>query len=773
MDIYGLVLFFIIFLQIKASEIPLECFNVNIRHRVSVYEQNCVNDDIHCEYFFRGNISMKNCMFSTYSKLSIFNRKFRSIIESNGKITSLKYFYMNSSELDLFDASNNNLTDIPAGYFDKIPNIYVIDLSSNKLQEIKSTTFTHAYQLTAILLSNNKISEIDVHSFQHLTHLNYLNLNNNNIKTLTFKFSSEASMNSLYLNNNPLNNLIESDLTLMGAVEKIFYSWNRVQFLQFPDGNNFTVIFNHNFDGIVRISNNQYEIHCDLNSFSTLIEFNATSNSCNNMLKLLPCFHSPSVKSLNLSNNIIMYIDNAALNRFEFLHKLYLRNVKLLSFNFYILWKNLGLKLLDISYNNLNTLQNPSMLQKLYALNEFNVAGNQLNNTMEIIQHLNPSIEILDLSDSIIILSSKPFHLFPKLKRLVLRNTSISSIDFNPFKRIEHLLQLDISFNDLSNVDFHILSTTLVTLEVFRCVKCQIINVTRIIQCFGNELIELDLSENFVKRMDFDGNRFLNLKRLTLSRMNMDVIEFNGQWSLPNLNYLDISYNQLQKIDLKFLSNNMMELDLNENYLTQIIHFNIVHFQNIRVKISKNCFSHKHLEQMVLEKRNVFDDNWRNQKLCTDKEDTKLSIGDYIKIGLSFINIYIGIGLMIVIFIVFIVRGILIAKRLPNSDLSQSESKDFDEYFTIIKPSHRLKLNNNTYMNVNRTNDTYAVVDKSKKKKTRENITSNVLQTDDFDIYEDIIIVPKNVQDARIPNIAKNLGMNNDEPIYDDPLDHI
>lgn len=779
--ILGMVLFLIVPLQIKSSEIPLKCSDVINNDRVNIYDRRCDNSARGiCEYSHRDIISMRMCQFTFNPGVSIFSGNYRSLSGSKQNLVSLEHFHVISSTLELFDISDNQLMEIPFGYFKNTPNIRVIDLSFNEFKDIISSTFAGANRLTAIFLSNNRICDIHAESFVNLLHLEFVSLKNNCIKVLNYEFSDQKRLNTLHLEKNAIESLTGSDLILDGRVRNVHLSWNQVKYLHLPEGNQFNAILDSHFESIHQTSNHQYEIHCKHQSFSTLVEFKASPKSSDNVLQLLQCLNGPSVKSLDLSGNIIGQLTKGSFNRFDSVKQLYLRNVQLTNFDFDVLKNNRHIRSLDISFNNLTSVQNPSILKYMSMMNEFYAVGNQLNNTSEIMEYLNPSIEILDLSDSKLNMNSKLFQSFTKLKHLALKNTSILSIDFDPFREMRNLIHLDLSDNDFSNINFQILSTTLGNLEVFQCADCKITNISNVIQFLGKKLTELDLSGNVVDSVVFNGSHLNNLECLILRRMNFKTIEIKPQLTMNKLEHLDISYNRLQKVDLVFLPTDIEEVNLEGNEISQI-DFVASHFPRITLKIANNCLHIAHLERMMQNKRNLFKDNWWNQNKCEFEPN---AINQERNVSQN-INIYIGTGTMILIAIAF---GICIfyMVRHTRKYTSQSILLDIYEYFTIKIPAKRTKHNTHLYENVDQSAPVYAVVDKSKKKKNRRGGASDgnanplEIATGD-DLYDEVQVIQAKMVEIK-PQVNessnKQSGSGRKTPtqediIYSEPYDHL
>lgn len=88
-------------------------------------------------------------------------------------------------------------------------------------------------------------------------------------------------------------------------------------------------------------------------------------------------------------------------------------------------------------------------------LRHFSIAGNNLNNTVEIIQLLGTPLESLDVSSNFIgILRRSTFEHFANLQYLNLSRTNLKFISKTDFNNLKKLKVLDLSYNDLENLKF-------------------------------------------------------------------------------------------------------------------------------------------------------------------------------------------------------------------------------------------------------------------------------------------------------------------------------
>ncbi len=126
----------------------------------------------------------------------------------------------------------NNITVVPAGYFQNlpyldriklpwnkisiiedysfklVPSVTFLTLQFNQIQVIKTHTLSGLINLETLRLTSNEIHTIQENSFQNMTFLKLLNLNSNQLKTLdqsVFDVTYHPSaLDSLQLKGNPL-----------------------------------------------------------------------------------------------------------------------------------------------------------------------------------------------------------------------------------------------------------------------------------------------------------------------------------------------------------------------------------------------------------------------------------------------------------------------------------------------------------------------------------------------------------------------------------------
>lgn len=464
----------------------------------------------------------------------------KSIDKSNCDLVSLDGLNLNSSHLK-FNVSWNRLTAVPPQFFINAANLQVIDLSHNQFKAINSSTFGGAGNLTKMDLSFNQIKDIEAGSFKYLEHLKFVNLANNSISVLNFEFSLEHPLETLHLENNRIVKLA-GDVCLKSTVTKVHHSWNQLLEMHLPKGNQFYVIVNDTFEGINCISRGTFEIHCSERSFELVYWFDATSNSTESVWKILQHF-TDRISILDLSGSFLERIDVIPFERFPFIEWLNLRNTHLIDFDCNCL-NGVDFMQIDISSNNLTTVHNVSRLKQFTSLRNFWAGGNNFHETHEIIEHLHPSIQSLDLSGSVVALNLSILRKFRNLKSLTLRTTNLTFVDFDSPTKFDTLFLLDFSHNNFKDEHFPILSRISKQLRTFQCAHCQIENASKLIRNFESGFERLDLFGNSIREIDLE---FLprSIETLNLGANELVRMEKLNRGHFPHLNSLVITNNRI------------------------------------------------------------------------------------------------------------------------------------------------------------------------------------------------------------------------------------
>lgn len=505
-------------------------------------------------------------------------------------------------QLQIINASHNEIQMLSPVFLTKVPELIEIDLSYNQISVIESDVFFFgARKLRKVNLSNNNILQIHSEAFNGSPDLEYIDLRENNLGAMhTFHRSEKLSVVHL-----EENQIVHFHCTLILARSEsnpfsLYVSWTHVfEFDRYHTCKNqqLQVIVNNRLSsGVFITPNGLRELRCHEQSFDYLVEFYANHNVLKNVVEILPCIGS-SIEVLDLSNNLIGELHPDAFERFIELKRLYLSGTMLVKFdaNSFECLKNL--RALDVSQNNLKAIENIDAFSKLETLE---AAKNELKNVREIIEKSSKSLKFLDLSDSKMeSLRSNTFDHLTQLNTLVLSNTNLAISDFNPFEPLNRLLALDISQNYLANVNFDYLSSTFNILMGLNVANCQISNVSDVIRQLSVSLEQLNLSGNNLAAFDVQKlEPFFNLKHLNLSNCNLLNFDTKFLRNLQELSELDLSQNKLHEIDLQWSPVRLEWLNLNSNELVEIYHFGMTIPEKLTFGISMNRLPCTYLMQL-------------------------------------------------------------------------------------------------------------------------------------------------------------------------------
>lgn len=598
-----------------ANDIVCELFDDNVQS----FERYCENVKRlvpnNCSTQFRVIVPTRIEQFSQVIQLRIEGCDQQDVtdaIENFKSVRDLDISYSNYENLDLlssalqrlnrFNASHNKISIIHPNLLKNAHELVELDLSHNELSTIYSNdTFTGAYALKKIHLSHNALDSIDFGVFATLNHLEYLDLSSNQFRSIPM-LPNYHNLKSIHLENNPFDPNFNCHRIPRVRAISMHFSWQ--MFITFGgcEDRKFRVVHDEKHEGIVLRSNGQPdEIHCNVHSFKNLIHFISGHNAFENVVDITEYFYS-TIETVNLSGNFIGKLNSTTFERFIKLNRLSLNGTGLKDFDLEILKNSQHLLELDISQNNLNHLGSVQLLNDFGRLENLNAAGNQLNNAPEVIQHLGSKIEHLSLAGSFVgKLNSTSFKRLMELKTLNLSKTGLSFPDENPFEPLQSLSTLDISYNNLSNVNFATFSSTIEKLREFYVSNCQIKDVSKVTKEIGPFTEKLDLSGNDIGTMHTKSFGTLsNLIHLNLSSANMRSFDFKLVQNQMNLYTLDLSYNKLQEIDLKplLMYNCLKRLHLEGNDLTQIVNIEPNCSPFISIGITKNRFSCPYLKYL-------------------------------------------------------------------------------------------------------------------------------------------------------------------------------
>lgn len=511
------------------------------------------------------------------------------------KQEDMKEFENRFQGVRALDISNNSINRLESTIFN-FKNLVFLNVSYNKLKDISSELFDGTPKLSEIDFSFNNIKSLWNVPFSNLAELRVIDLRNNNIRTIYGSFIDNKNLETLRLENNLISKIFCDTIKLLERSISIGISWDHVKTLDMNCLGNQLKISVENEEIIARTSYNHEEImRIDKNNFSKLRRVHFGANQLANSSEILEML-GPSIKYLTLSGNFIGKLNASTFHRFTELMALDLERTNLSAFDgnpFENLKKLTGL---SISHNNLNKLNVTSLNTTLTQLKVIFVAGNSLVNIHEIIEHLGPNLEALDVSQNFVgTLNTTTFERFSKLWNLKLSQTNLSAFDFNPFENLTKLAYLDLSNNKLRKLNATLLSPTIKQLAGLNIAGNNLENTYDIIPHLHSSVRVVDLSENYVGRIaEHTFSKCNTTEHLNLKRTNLTHFDIYNLRNMKHLTKLDISYNGLESVDLssekplKWLD----DLNVNGNNLTGLKGLTQASYPNLKqLHIKGNHFS--------------------------------------------------------------------------------------------------------------------------------------------------------------------------------------
>lgn len=530
---------------------------------------------------------------------------------SQSQFKSLKWLNLKHNHLQVLNLTYNSLAFLPWGFVERTPELLEIDLSHNDLTHLDSKRlFDGAERLQKLHLAYNSLHSINHDAFSSLPQLQFVDLTGNRFMKVPI-FPKNPALTVIRLHDNPIASFDCFHTKVMASSVSVYLNWQNVSAFygnSYCDNKKMRAISDANANGVEGVfitPDGKYELHCNANSFKSLRHLIAGRMAFENIDEFVKCFdhRRPSIWHLNLSGNRIS--TTIPFRQFTTLSSLFLSDTGLTHFDFKWLETLEDLTKLDISYNNLVHLENAPALRHLEGLQEFSVAGNriQIANLMDVIANLTSSVEKLNLAGNYVgKLNSTTFNRFTTLRKLNLSDTNLEIVDTNPFAGLVALKSLDISFNNMAKTNFTVLSATLNQLTEFHASQCQLKSISELVKLLGMSLEILDLSGNAIRSLNAQPfEHLIKLRTLNLSNCSLTYFDSASVQNQLDLRSLDISYNNVQTLNLKRLPTDIRHLNVEANELWKIENFFAIQFPALRtLAVSKNqlpCDLLKQLKQ--------------------------------------------------------------------------------------------------------------------------------------------------------------------------------
>lgn len=356
------------------------------------------------------------------------------------KSDCFSYFFVGNS----WELNRANVTTLRTGaisgsslnerLYKSFKNLRVLDITNFGVTYLTSEAL-NLKLLEKLIAAHNNMTNISEWTFFNVPNITEIDFSFNKITTLyASNFRRAPKLKVINLSNNRIYNLGPETFRGLFNLRILDLSYNLVSTI---DKNQFNA--NNSLESLRLESNPIIRIDCEVISFMVLTSVNI---SLNNVTKIDTSCLTDSVQ-LDLENKSQVIFRVAKSNSELHCSREHFKN-----------------------------------------LNQLNIAGNKLNNTVQVIELLGSSLESLNISsNSIGKLTSKTFKMLNNLLHLNLSRSNLSNFGFKSFFHQTKLKSLDISYNSLKKVNFTLL------LRNFR--NLSILNLE------GNNLTEINTVTHF------------------------------------------------------------------------------------------------------------------------------------------------------------------------------------------------------------------------------------------------------------------------------------
>lgn len=299
-------------------------------------------------------------------------------------------------------------------------------------------------------------------------------------------------------------------------------------------------------------SNNKLDKLTDLPSNFTYIDL-----SFNNLSSLyahnLNVYYN-GLKTVRLEGNPIGSFDWKMLSLVESGISVYMSWQQVTEFK---IWHSLGKPIHVISnsqeegvFPNDEQIELHCNVDSFESINRFEFIENDIKNATEMLNCLSSSVEYITLSGQIP-LDATPFKRLINLKELNLRNVQLMELDFSLLNELTKLEWLDISHTHLEKLDSIQSLENAKNLIHLNVAENELESTPELIQHLTPSIVYLNLAGNYVGKLNANTfQKFNNMQSLYLSNTSISFDNLSTFEPLKRLQNLDISYNNLDYLEL-------------------------------------------------------------------------------------------------------------------------------------------------------------------------------------------------------------------------------
>lgn len=300
------------------------------------------------------------------------------------------------------------------------------------------------------------------------------------------------------------------------------------------------------------------------------------------------------VSVVDLSHNTINRIDSLAFNTSSKITLLNLSHNLIVELDNRTLVPLTGLEVLDLSSNRIADIPS-GLFDELSQLRQLKLSDNRLQQLECSAFSFLTNLNLLDLSqnqlsafDAGCVQSTTSFDLF-------IAENELSSLTLT-----RNVSEVNVAANNISKI---IVEGDLDNITVFNTSKNGIENIVELMQLLKSSLRILDISDSIVGKLNVSTlERFDNLELLSLRNSKLTNIQYGTFHHQQKLRFLDLSGNDLMKINFEMLHWNSAKLErfyLDGNSLDDLSNLTAANYPSLAyVSIGNNKFDCDHLSEI-------------------------------------------------------------------------------------------------------------------------------------------------------------------------------
>ncbi|XP_063540461.1 toll-like receptor 3 [Cydia strobilella] len=507
-------------------------------------DYNYVDNEDYIIYFKADNIDETHS-FNPFNLIYQLSNHIHTLSITNGKMNSIPggFFYLNKATT--IDLSQNTIELINLEVFSKLISLNVLNVSCNQIADLENygrTTVAGVSQVHTIDLSHNAVKAIPDKYFSPFPNLFHLNLSHNYIKSFgVLTFEGLIQLQTLHVSDNELTN-IGSVFARLTNIKELFLDHNFLTNIEKSNFNTMSVLekLNLSWNSLNGFEDETFD------PMVALRKLDLSSNKINTITKSL-FQHNSNLQSLDISLNVISKIEPGA---FEGKH---VQDFKIDDnpISGYLpknTFQGIFMKKLDLSGANVTEL-GPELFEGQFEC--LNFSKNSISKIHKMTFMKLELLKDLDLSYNQLHNIEFDTSKLRNLSYLYFNNNKIKKIPKDMFAYLTSLQMLDLSSNIIEEIEMQSFEH-LNKLKILKLNSNPLLTVMPL-QFFKGLVSStiLDLSKthvNTIKNGALNGMKLL--KTFNSSCSNVTDLETNAFSGTGSIQVLDLSYNQLETYSL-------------------------------------------------------------------------------------------------------------------------------------------------------------------------------------------------------------------------------